>query len=63
MVRLKIISLSKSFKGGEHVVNACLAWDTFVPRTIGILTNVSHLMLKITLNHHKYPQNTKNTFT
>ena len=38
----------------EHVVNACLAWYTFVSRTIGILTNVYHLMLKppkITQNH------------
>ena len=30
------------------MIYACLAWYTFVSHTIGILTNVYHLMLKIT---------------
>jgi len=34
---MKLLSLSN---------HACLAWYTFVSRTIGILTNVYHLMLK-----------------
>ena len=37
----------------------CLAWLTFVSRTIGILTNVRHLMLKITQNHPKSPNHHK----
>jgi len=36
---MKLLSLSN---------HACLAWPTFVSRTIGILTNVGHLGVKIT---------------
>ena len=37
-------------------MRVCRAWPTFVSRTIGILGNVRHVMLKITLNHPKHPK-------